>query len=69
MKGDKRFWNKSSSSGSVFSFHVRDSSGEIRITAFKDKCEEFYDLVKVDQVYTIRYKCLQSSLIWSFIFC
>ena len=49
-----RTWNKPSGSGKLFSMDLLDESGEIRVTAFKDQCDAFYDLAVVGKVYHIR---------------
>jgi len=52
-KGDMRTWNKPSGSGKLFSMDLMDESGEIRVTAFKDQADAFYDLAVVGKVYYI----------------
>merc|ERR1719228_3197856 len=52
-KGDIRTWNKPSGSGKLFSMDLMDESGEIRITAFKEQCDAFYDKAVVGKVYYI----------------
>jgi len=52
-KSDIRTWNKSSGSGKLFSMDLMDESGEIRATAFKDQCDQYYDLIQVGKVYYI----------------
>ena len=46
-------WEKPNSSGKLFSMDVMDDSGEIRITAFKDQCDAFFDKAVVGKVYFI----------------
>jgi replication factor A1 len=46
-KSDIRTWNKSSGSGKLFSMDLMDESGEIRATAFKDQCDQYYDYIQV----------------------
>ena len=53
-KTDIKTWNKSSGSGKLFSMDLFDDSGEIRITAFKDQCDAFYEKAVVGKVYYIR---------------
>ena len=53
-KSDIRTWNKASGSGKLFSMDLMDESGEIRVTAFKDQCDAFYDKTVVGKVYYIR---------------
>jgi len=52
-KGDIRTWNKASGSGKLFSMDLMDESGEIRVTAFKEQCDAFYDKAIVGKVYYI----------------
>jgi len=52
-KGDVRTWNKSTGSGKLFSMDLMDESGAIRVTAFKDMCDKFYDYAEVGKVYYI----------------
>ena len=52
-KSGMKTWNKSSGSGKLFSMELMDESGEIKITAFKEKAEELFDRVKVGKVYHI----------------
>jgi len=52
-KGEIRTWNKASGSGKLFSMDLMDESGEIRLTAFKEQCDKFYDLTVVGKVYYI----------------
>ena len=53
-KGDVRTWNKASGSGKLFSMDLMDESGEIRVTAFKEQCDAFYDKAVVGKVFFIR---------------
>ena len=41
------FRNKASGSGKLFSMDLMDESGEIRVTAFKEQCDKFYDYAQV----------------------
>jgi len=50
-KSDIRTWNKASGSGKLFSMDLMDESGEIRATAFKDQCDQYYDVIQVGKVY------------------
>jgi len=52
-KGDIRTWNKPSGSGKLFSMDLMDESGEIRVTAFKEQCDAFYDKAVVGKVFYI----------------
>ncbi|XP_023179721.2 replication protein A 70 kDa DNA-binding subunit-like [Drosophila hydei] len=37
--------------GRYFSMNLKDKSGEIRVTAYKEQCDKFYDLIVADNVY------------------
>lgn len=52
-KGELRRYNKNGSEGCVFNFDMTDASGEVRIVAFKDVAEKFYDKLTVGRVYTL----------------
>ncbi|XP_053684561.1 replication protein A 70 kDa DNA-binding subunit [Sabethes cyaneus] len=51
-----RTWSNAKGEGKLFSMDIMDESGEIRVTAFKEQCDKFYDLIQVDKVYYIT-KC------------
>jgi len=51
-KKNVRTWSNARGEGKLFSFDVLDSSGEIRITAFKEQCDKFYDLIEVNLPYS-----------------
>ena len=53
-KTDIKTWEKASGSGKLFSMDLMDDSGEIRITAFKEQCDAFYDKAIVGEVFYIR---------------
>merc|ERR1719187_322630 len=52
-KSDIRTWNNAKGSGKLFSLDLMDESGEIRATAFKDQCDQYYDMIQVGKVYLI----------------
>jgi len=53
-KGDMRTWNKGpQNQGKLFSMDLKDESGEIRVTAFKDQADKFYDYAQMGKVYYI----------------
>jgi len=52
-KSDIRTWNKASGSGKLFSMDLMDESGEIRATAFKEQCDQYYDMIQVGRVFYI----------------
>ena len=37
----------------MFAFDIKDSSGDIRITAFKSDCERLFDLIKVGEIFLV----------------
>jgi replication factor A1 len=47
-----RHWG-SNNVGRSFSFDVFDAGGEIRVTCFNQRVDQFYDLIEVDKVYLI----------------
>ncbi|XP_055630999.1 replication protein A 70 kDa DNA-binding subunit [Toxorhynchites rutilus septentrionalis] len=51
-----RSWSNAKGEGKLFSMDLMDESGEIRVTAFKEQCDKFYDVIEVDKVYYIT-KC------------
>lgn len=46
-KSDIRHWNNAKGEGKLFSMDLMDESGEIRVTAFRDAVDKFYDLIQV----------------------
>lgn len=55
-KSNIRTWNNAKGEGKLFSMDLKDESGEIRVTAFKEQCDKFYDMIEVDKVYYLS-KC------------
>ncbi|XP_049281805.1 replication protein A 70 kDa DNA-binding subunit [Anopheles funestus] len=55
-KSGIRTWSNAKGEGKLFSMDIMDESGEIRVTAFKDQCDRYYDMIEVDKVYFIS-KC------------
>ncbi|XP_055586552.1 replication protein A 70 kDa DNA-binding subunit-like [Uranotaenia lowii] len=51
-----RTWSNAKGEGKLFSMDLMDESGEIRLTAFKEQCDKYYDMIEVDKVYFIT-KC------------
>ncbi|XP_058467652.1 replication protein A 70 kDa DNA-binding subunit [Malaya genurostris] len=51
-----RSWSNAKGEGKLFSMDIMDESGEIRVTAFKEQCDKYYDMIEVDKVYYIT-KC------------
>ncbi|XP_053680234.1 replication protein A 70 kDa DNA-binding subunit [Anopheles nili] len=55
-KSGIRTWSNAKGEGKLFSMDVMDETGEIRITAFKEQCDRFYEMIEPDKVYFIS-KC------------
>nr|XP_023024582.1 replication protein A 70 kDa DNA-binding subunit-like [Leptinotarsa decemlineata] len=51
-----RTWSNSRGEGKLYSMDRIDESGEIRLTAFRDQVDKYYDFIQVDKVYFIS-KC------------
>lgn len=52
-KTNKRSWNNAKGSGTLFAFDIKDTSGDIRMTAFKSDCDRLFDLIKVGEIYLV----------------
>lgn len=52
-KSDIRTWNNQKGSGKLFNCTLVDSTGEIRLTAFNDAVDTFYDLIQEGKVYLV----------------
>ncbi|SPQ96570.1 unnamed protein product (mitochondrion) [Plasmodiophora brassicae] len=53
-KSEMRTWSNAKGEGKLFSFDVLDAGGgEIRVTAFKQDADRFFDLIQVGNVYLI----------------
>ena len=52
-KSEVKKWANQKGEGKLFSCTLVDSSGEIRMTAFKDACDKYYDLVENGHVYLV----------------
>jgi len=52
-KGEKRSWSNSRGEGTLFSFEVQDESGSLKVTAFKEECEKFINVIEEGKVYVI----------------
>uniref|UniRef100_A0AAG5CXQ0 Replication protein A subunit n=1 Tax=Anopheles atroparvus TaxID=41427 RepID=A0AAG5CXQ0_ANOAO len=55
-KSGIRTWSNAKGEGKLFSMDLMDESGEIRLTAFKEQCDRYYEMIQVDKVYLIS-KC------------
>lgn len=52
-KRSTKFWKNDKGSGKFFSFDVLDKSGKIRITAFRELVDKYFDFIKLDNLYNI----------------
>ena len=43
-----RTWSNAKGEGKLFSMDLMDESGQIRVTAFRDQVDKFYDMIEVD---------------------
>lgn len=50
-----RTWSNSKGEGKLFSFDLVDDSGEIRVTAFREQCEKFFDMIEVSSALFLQY--------------
>lgn len=55
-KSNIRTWSNQKGEGKLFNVDLCDESGEIRLTAFQNAVDKFYDMIEVDKVYYIS-KC------------
>lgn len=46
-KSAMRSWNNSKGEGKLFSFDLMDESGQIRVTAFRDVAEKYFEMIEV----------------------
>ena len=54
VKGTVRTYHNARGEGKVFSFDLVDSAGgEIKVTAFTDACDKFYELIQKGKVYMV----------------
>ncbi|CAG8467190.1 8980_t:CDS:1 [Ambispora gerdemannii] len=65
-KSEIRTWHNQKGDGKIFSFNIMDHSGEIKVVAFTDTCEKFYELIQENNVYTISNARVQTSRSRSF---
>lgn len=42
-----RHWSNAKGEGKLFSMDLMDESGQIRVTAFRDQVDKFYDMIEV----------------------
>lgn len=45
-KGPMRSWSNAKGEGKLFSMDLMDESGQIRVTAFRDQAEKYYDMIE-----------------------
>ena len=50
-KSTKKTWSNSRGEGSVFDFVLKDASGDIKVTAFKEEVEKYFDMIQEGKVY------------------
>ena len=50
-KNNKKNWSNSRGEGCVFDFEVKDASGAIKVTAFNDEVEKYFDMIQQDNIY------------------
>lgn len=55
-KSSIRTWSNAKGEGKLFSMDLKDETGEIRATAFREQVDKFYDMIEIDKVYYIS-KC------------
>lgn len=46
-KSPIRHWRNAKGEGKLFSMDLMDDSGQIRVTAFRDQVDKFYDMIEV----------------------
>lgn len=49
-KSGVRSWSNANGEGKLFSFSLGDDSGEIRVTAFKQECEKYSEIIEVNKI-------------------
>ena len=50
-KSGKKNWSNSRGEGCVFDFELKDASGEIKVTAFNDEANKYFDMIQEGKVY------------------
>ena len=51
----RTFNSKSGGKGYLFTFDVKDVSGEIRVTSFNAKAQKFFEIIELHQFYSISF--------------
>lgn len=49
-KGSIRTWHNQKGEGKLFSFELKDDTGDVKITAFNQECDRFHSIVDVGKV-------------------
>jgi len=52
-KGEMRSWDNAKGKGTLFSFTMLDESGEIKVTAFKEDAQKWFNEILEGEVYTL----------------
>ena len=52
-KSPMRTWNNQKGSGKLFSFDLKDDSGEVRCTAFNQEADRYFERLQVGKVYIV----------------
>lgn len=54
LKTKIRTWSNAKGEGQLFSFNLADQSAEIKVTAFKNEVDRFFNLIELNKVYIIK---------------
>ena len=52
-KSNLKSWSNSRGEGKLFSVDVADQSSKIRITAFRDEAEKYYEVFQVRRIFCL----------------
>lgn len=52
-KSGKRTWSNAKGEGKLFSFEIADKTGHLKVTAFQNECDKFFDYIQPNEVYYI----------------
>ena len=50
-KNNKKNWSNSRGEGCVFDFELKDASGVIKVTAFNDEVNKYFDMIQEGKIY------------------
>lgn len=64
-KGPIKTWSNAKGEGKLFSMELCDESGEIRVTAFRDAVDKFYDMIQVFIKYSLRIHRIDYTLLYN----